>query len=91
MTTIAPTPSTRGYSSYAKRIAEILATLPNPLRRADVRHVEAWMRLESGTLDQLTKQKFRAEVRIGAQCAFASTPEDNESLAESYGLGAGTA
>jgi hypothetical protein len=52
----------------------------------EARHVEAWMRLERGTLDGLDRATFRREARIGLACARASSPADNERLAESYGL-----
>jgi len=48
--------------------------------------VEAWMRLEHGTLDSLSKTQFNDEVRIAVQCIDAATTTENESLAKSFGL-----
>ena len=48
--------------------------------------IEAWMRLEHDTLDGLSKTAFRREVSVAMQCADASTPAENRSLAASYGL-----
>lgn len=69
---------------YRTRIRETLAAMgrigTNPA------HVEAWMRLERGTLDALSPAQFRSEVKAAADCVDASTTETNESLAESYGI-----
>lgn len=43
------------------------------------------MRVEHGTLDALTLDRFDEEVRIGAGCV-ARDPEASEKLAWSYGL-----
>lgn len=64
---------------YAKRITE-LAPGVNP------GWIEAWMRLERGTLDSLTAAQFKREVRMAVACIEASSPADNEALAKSYGL-----
>lgn len=37
--------------------------------------IEAWMRLEHGTLDHLSPARFAAELEIACQCMDASTPE----------------
>jgi hypothetical protein len=55
-------------------------------KEVDPRHVEAYMRLEHPTLDGLTKYGFTQEMKIALQCIDASTPEDNESCARSFGL-----
>ena len=48
-------------------------------------HVEAWMRLEYGTLDHLGGAGWNRAVREAAECVAASTPAESESLAKSYG------
>jgi hypothetical protein len=53
---------------------------------ADPRHVEAWMRLEHGCLDGLSRSQFDAEVRIAIECIAAGPLADSESLATSMGL-----
>ena len=53
--------------------------------RYDPRHIEAWMRLEHGTLDGLSASEFAAEVEIARQCVDAD-PSGSASLAQSYGL-----
>lgn len=51
----------------------------------DPRHVEAWMRLENGTLGGLSPDHFKSEVKIATMCVDAA-PERSEKLAKSYGL-----
>jgi hypothetical protein len=48
-------------SFYADRIAELAPD-------ADPAHVEAWMRLEYGTLDALSPARFAAEVSQRRGC-----------------------
>jgi hypothetical protein len=71
---------------YTQMIREALAAQGrigvNPL------HVEAWMRVEHGTLDHLSPSRFRSEVRTATACMDASTIDTNNRLAQSYGLGA---
>jgi hypothetical protein len=69
---------------YTDAIVERLVRLGR--REVDPRHIEAYMRLEHPTLDGLTKYGFTQEVKIALQCIDASTPEDNESCAQSFGL-----
>lgn len=38
----------------------------------DPRHVEAWMRLEFGTLDHLSRDRFRREARMAEACIHRS-------------------
>jgi hypothetical protein len=71
-------------SPYYERIKGYLSLLGR--EQVDPRHVEAYMRLEHPTLDGLTKYGFTQEVKIALQCIDASTPEDNESCAQSFGL-----
>lgn len=65
-------------SHYQNRIAEIVPDLP-------AAHIEAWMRLERGTLDGLSPEQFATEVRVGAELA-RSNPAESAELARSYGL-----
>lgn len=48
----------------------------------DPRLVEAWMRLERGTLDSLTRRQFRTEVRMACKCIDADLAA-SERLADS--------
>jgi hypothetical protein len=66
---------------YRERIRETLARLGKT--GIDPRWVEAWMRLEYGTLDHLGGRTWNREVKVAAQCVEHSTPEVNESLARS--------
>ncbi len=66
---------------YRERIRETLARAGKT--GIDLRWVEAWMRLEYGTLDHLGGRTWTREVKIAAQCVEASTAEQNESLARS--------
>ena len=52
----------------------------------DPRHVEAYMRLEYGTLDHLSRAKFASETKIALQCIAAEGVEVAERCAQSYGL-----
>ena len=66
-------------SHYADLIREVVPSL-------DPRHIEAYMRLEYGTLDHLDRLRFTREARIAAECVRVGGAEDAESLARSYGL-----
>jgi len=66
---------------YQSLIIETLRCTP-----MQARLIEAWMRLEHGTLDHLDRASFKREARIGLECALASTASENESLAQSFGL-----
>lgn len=69
---------------YAERtILEDLERLD--AREVDPRHVEAYMRLEHGTLDALSREQWAAEVAI-AVALINEDPAGAERLAESYGL-----
>jgi hypothetical protein len=48
--------------------------------------VEAWMRLERGPLDSLDRATFGREARLALACVRASTLQQNQDLARSYGL-----
>lgn len=52
---------------------------------ADPGEVEAWMRLEHGTLDSLGLGAFEHEVRTGARMC-RDYPKESTELARSYGL-----
>jgi hypothetical protein len=70
---------------YQQKIRESL-TRTGHVGAADPRHVEAWMRLEHGCLDGLSRQQFTEEVAIALQCVAAATTADSEALATSMGL-----
>jgi hypothetical protein len=53
---------------------------------SDPRHVEGYMRLARGTLDQLSPQQFRAEVALAVACIAEGGIDTAEKLAQSYGL-----
>lgn len=75
---IAPQAGRRRESFYASLIRE---TVPD----CDPRHVEAYMRLDFGTLDGLTRDQFRYEA-MAASHAVRADPVQAELLARSYGL-----
>ena len=64
----------------------ILAVLADLGLTADTRHVEAWMRLEHGNLDGLSRGRFRFEVEMAVACIQEAGPVESEELAESFGL-----
>jgi len=51
----------------------------------DARLVEAWMRLERGTLDSLDRPTFCYEAVVGIQCVMADR-DGSEQLAQSLGV-----
>lgn len=66
-------------SFYADRIAELAPDV-------DPAHVEAWMRLEYGTLDALSPARFAAEVSTALECIEHAGLDECDELAHSYGL-----
>lgn len=52
----------------------------------DPRHVEAWMRLQHGTLDSLGPSEMESEVEIAALCIDHGGVDSSEELAQSFGL-----
>lgn len=65
--------------SYRTFISEFAPTY-------DARHVEAYMRLEHPTLDDLSRDAFAAEVAIAIRCIDVGGKDTAECLAASYGL-----
>ena len=72
-------------NAYAQMIREAMARTGR-VGAADPRHVEAWMRLEHGCLDGLSRLQFTDEVTIALQCVAATPTADSDALATSYGL-----
>ena len=70
-------------SLYTKSIEQ---RLKNMNVQADPRHVEAFMRVEHGTLDALTPAQFTKEVKMALACIEQGGVDDAEELAKSYGL-----
>ena len=54
--------------------------------RYDPRHIEAYMRLQRPTLDGISGDTFKQEVKIGVTCVDADGIENAERLAQSFGL-----
>jgi hypothetical protein len=73
-----------GTSMYRNTIRETAARLgrigTNP------RHVEAWMRVEHGTLDWMDPERFSTEVEIALACLDRAGDDRSEALARSFGL-----
>jgi hypothetical protein len=65
---------------YQRLIVDAIGCAPS-----EARHVEAYMRLELGTLDHLSRVEFDQVAAIGFECMKAD-PEASESLARSFGL-----
>lgn len=72
-------------SFYSNEIRQRLAATGH-VGKYDPRHVEAYMRLEHGTLDGLSARQFDDEVETSRQCIDAGGTADAEALALSYGL-----
>lgn len=69
---------THAYCTYQERIADFTSY--------DPRHVEAFMRLQYGTLDHLDAATFETEVCIANACIAECGEGEAEALALSYGL-----
>lgn len=52
----------------------------------DPRHIEAYVRLEYGTLNHLPIETLRREARIAADCISYVGKDSAEELANSFGL-----
>lgn len=78
------TTATPRRSHYQQRIAERLAVTGK--LGIDPRHIEAYMRLEYGTLDHLSAATFNREVATGAECVEVGGSVEAEALAASFGL-----
>lgn len=52
----------------------------------DPRHIEAYVRLEYGTLGNLAPSTMRREAQIAADCILVGGAANAESLAQSFGL-----
>lgn len=70
-------------SGYARLIALLS---PRPLSADEIRWVEAWMRVEHHTLNHLSQSQAKKEIGIALECIAASTHDESESLARSFGL-----
>lgn len=70
---------------YQQIIREELAVMGR-VGAADPPHTEAYMRLEYGTLDHISREQFRTEITIGLACIREGGTEAAEQLAQSYGL-----
>lgn len=66
-------------SPYADLIRELSPA-------CDPRHVEAFMRLEYGTLDHLSREAFTRQVRIAEGCILEAGTRAAEDLCRSYGM-----
>lgn len=70
-------------SMYKKHIEQRLKALK---LEADPRHVEAYMRVEHHTLDNLSPVQFTKEIKIAVACIKEDGIANAEALAKSYGL-----
>ena len=71
------------YKTYQERIREDLARLGHI--GIDPKAVEAWMRLERGTLDNLSARQWIAEIKLAVACIIAA-PGQSDRLIRSMGL-----
>jgi hypothetical protein len=71
--------------SYYQKLIELRLVMMN---RSDVNpaHIEAWMRLEHGTLDALSARAFAREVAICVDLVDEAGLDRSDELAMSYGL-----
>jgi hypothetical protein len=80
-TSLPPRASPAGYRSLIREDAEKLGR-PD----VDLRHVEAYMRLERGMLDRLSRTEFLNEVIVAIHCLDTASPQAATQLADSLGL-----
>jgi hypothetical protein len=82
------------YTEIAKKVAagrtpyhNVIYPILQILKRTDIdpRHVEAYLRLESPTLDSWSREKFRRTIPAVIQ-VIDKNPRQAEELADSYGL-----
>ena len=71
-------------SHYAETIVSILYALNR--KDVDERHVEAYIRLEHGTLDALSMGDLVRETKIALDCLDADGCDLADDLAASFGL-----
>ena len=71
---------------YQQMIKETLAKMGRVDAMKDAHVVEAWMRLEHGTLDALGGARWTRAVREAIECYDTASIEESEGLAKSYGL-----
>lgn len=64
---------------YTERIRELAPD-------HDPRHIEAYIRVEHGTLDRLSPSAFRLEVLVAIECVAEGGLEMAERVAQSFGL-----
>jgi hypothetical protein len=72
-------------TGYQTMIREGMARIGR-IGEAAPNQVEAWMRLEHGTLDGLSRADFAREIAAALDCIAASTHAENADLAMSFGL-----
>jgi hypothetical protein len=71
--------------SYQSIISEILSSTGHA-GQYHPHQIEAYMRLQYGTLDHLSRQQFVEEVELCRACIDEDGPENAEKLADTYGL-----
>ena len=73
------------YRSYQEMIRDRLAKTGH-IGKYDPRHIEAFMRLQYGTLDHLGSHTFNKEVELCRNCVDVGGTQNAENCALSYGL-----
>lgn len=81
----APTNPARRKSPYDRLIRESMARVGR-IGAADPRHVEAFIRLERGTIYDLHPHQLDTEVALALACIRQGGTDEAEQLAQSYGL-----
>lgn len=64
----------------------ILRIAPHVRGRYDPRHIEAYIRIEYGTLGHLSEDAWRREIEIAIGCIQTSGWDSSERAAKSFGL-----
>lgn len=71
---------------YSKLIKEILEKKGFGCMEFDPRHIEAFIRMQYGTPDHLSRAAFENEVSVGIGCIMEGGVEFAEQMAVSQGL-----
>lgn len=69
---------------YKERIELTLKVLGRP--EVDPGHIEAWMRMDHGTLDGLSPRDFRQAVKVGVEAVDQCGEKLSQEVASTYGL-----
>ncbi len=80
-----PHTAARRRAPYERVILDIMVETGHA-GQYDPRHIEAFIRIELGTLDHLTRQEFRYQIAIARECVDIGGIRNAEDCAISFGM-----